>query len=154
MAHSSESNPLSWVHAGRLRAAARELVEMVAQLTAIAGEGQEPARRGTQSFTPLPTPVGVAFTAQVAEIGAAARRVEELAGPEAVAAAPPNLGATRAALNARLGRLEDTLRDLDPARLQAKYGDLPPTVAAELRTLCDGMAERVRDARAILDQMG
>ena len=55
-----------------------------------------------------------------------------LAGPDPDALAVQSEAATRAALRARLGQWDDALRDLDPARLQERYGALPRATADEL----------------------
>lgn len=144
--------PLSWVHAGRLRAAERELLALVAELQGIAQEGQPRAvSANAHRYTPLAEAVRDPFTQSLTRLSEAAHRVGELAGPDPQAQAAHGPGATRMALSSRLARLEDTFKDLDPDRLQARYGDLPPAVAGELQQLCIHMREIAREARGIIE---
>jgi hypothetical protein len=150
-APAAEAETLSWVHAGRLRAAERELSGLLAQMKGILEAGGSPNEPGAPSYPPLAPETTAELSGKLAEIAGLARRVGELAGPDPASRSTRGPGATRAAFSARLARIEETLKDLYPSRLQAKYGDLPPAIAAELADLCDRMGEQVRQAREHLE---
>jgi hypothetical protein len=143
-----DPDPLSWVHAGRLRAAERELTGLTAQIIAIGRDGRNPAGTGA-GYTPLKEETWTPLSDLLRDIAGDARRVGELAGAPA-AAGVQGEPSTRAAVSARLSQLEEVLRDLHPDRLQARYGELPAAVAAELAELCARMEGRLRAARALL----
>ena len=140
---------LSRVHAGRLRAAERELTDLLAQMTLIGRDGRSPDGRGPGSV-PLQAERWERLESVLDRMASAARRIAALAGAPGEAAARRGPGATRAALNARLAQAEEVLRDLRPDRLQARYGDLPPAVAEDLAGLCAQLEALVAEARSLL----
>jgi hypothetical protein len=139
---------LSSIHAGRLRAAERELSALLGQITAIGRDGANPNGSGPP-YTPLPASDWAALAEALAALAAAAREVGALAGSPGPGAVH-GINATRAALSARLAHVEDTLRDLGPDRLQARYGELPETAVQELQRLCLTMEQQVASARRAL----
>jgi len=142
------AGPVGWVHAGRLRAAERELLGLLGQVAAIAGEGRNPSASGAP-YTPLAAEAWQALGEVLQELAACARQLGELAGPS-TGGAVQGLGATRAAVSARLAQMEDSLKDIDPARLQARYGDLPPGAAARLGEVHARLQELLGKAREVL----
>jgi hypothetical protein len=149
MPESADIPPLSWVHAGRLRAAERGLASLLSQIEAIGREGRNPSGQGAP-YLPLAAEEWTLLAEPLGALAETARRLGALAGDTA-GAAPPGRAATRAALSARLAQLEETLADLRPARLQARYGALPPDTAAELEALCGRMEAQLAEARRVLD---
>jgi hypothetical protein len=138
---------LSSIHAGRLRAAERELTALVSQIAAIARDGANPNGAGPP-YSPLPPEQWEKLARALDDLAASARQVGALGGPSAQAVHGP--AATRSALSARLAHVEDTLRDLDPDRLQARYGDLPDPISEELSGITARMQDHLRAARAAL----
>lgn len=142
---------LSWVHANRLRAAARELEGLAAEILAIARDGVGSAHlQAAPTYAPLAPEVTGRLAEMLGEVTGAAQRVGGLVGTAPPARETQGARATVAAVSARLGRLEDSLKDLRPERLQAKYGAMPEAVCRELTALCDAMDRAVRDARAVI----
>lgn len=140
---------IPWVHAGRLRAAEREIGELVTQALSIAREGRAAAPVAPVAYVAVPA-------AQAAELETALRhadtlreRLRALAGPDPTATARGRQSG-RAAVSARLAQLEDVLRDLQPERLQGRYGDLPPEAVTEIRAICEGLAAMLQSARRAL----
>ena len=145
------ASTLSSIHAGRLRAAERELTALVGQISAIARDGANPNGSGPP-YSPLPPEQWDELARALEDLAASARQVGALAGPSAQAV--HGAAATRAALSARLAHVEDTLRDLDPERLQARYGELPDRVAEDLSSLCARLRDHLCAAREALGLEG
>lgn len=142
---------LSWVHANRLRAAARELEAVVVEILGISQDGVAAGPPSvTPAYHPLDPQVSAKLSEAVAGIPEAARRVSALAGAPPPAPAAQGPRATLAAISARLGRLEDTLKDLHPDRLQARYGAMPGATSRELAELCETMERGVHTAREFI----
>src|SRR5207249_86063 len=115
---------VGWVHAGRLRAAERELLSLLETIRQIGQEGKNPSGPGP-AYTPLPAESWARLAATLDDLAACARRVGELAGPSPDADRVQGPAATRAALSARLGQMESHVQDLRPESLQGRYGTLP-----------------------------
>lgn len=137
------------MHAGRLRAASREIGGLIGQLTAISEEGRNPLGRGAP-FTPLEGPAGEQFLAHLARGVELAGEVGSLAGPSPEDGQVQGPAATRAALRARLNLWEEALLDLEPGRLQDRYGELPLPVAERLTFLHSELAGVLEELRAVL----
>jgi hypothetical protein len=126
------------------------LQTLAAQLQMIGRDGKNPAGR-PPDFTPLPPEIWTRLETILGGIEAAAGRLNALAGPDPTSGGPQGPGATRAAVNARLGHGSDTLADLRPDRLQARYGALPPPAAQELERICGELEELLGAARAAIN---
>jgi hypothetical protein len=145
----SSATTIPWVHAGRLRAAEREIGELVTQALSIAREGRAAAPAAPVAYVPVPPAQAEELETTLRGADALRERLRTLAGPDPATTARGRQSG-RAAVSARLAQLEDVLRDLQPERLQARYGELPPEALAEIRAICDGLAELLQAARKVL----
>lgn len=142
-----------WVHAGRLRAAEREIGELVTQALSIAREGRAAAPVAPVAYVALPPAHAEELLETLREAEVLRARLRALAGPDPTATARGRQSG-RAAVSARLAQLEDVLRDLQPERLQARYGELPAEAAGEIRAICEGLAAMLQAARRALHGEG
>ena len=103
-----------------------------------AREGQSPSGVGG-SLSPLPDAVWEKLWAHLQAICELARRAVEQHAPEVLAehAKPQPPGVTRAWAAVLLGRLEEVVDDLQPARMERKLGAGEPSIADALAELGD-----------------
>lgn len=140
---------IPWVHAGRLRAAEREIGELVTQVLSIAREGRAAAPAAPAAYVPLAPADAEVLAETLQDADALRERLRALAGPDPSATGRGKQSG-KAAVSARLAQLEDVLRDLQPERLQGKYGELPAQAVEEIEAIWEGLAAMLQAARRAL----
>jgi hypothetical protein len=146
----SEPVALAWAHAGRLRAAERELTTLLAQVGGLGRDGRNPSGQGP-NYAPLAGNVWDPLSDLLDEIASSARKVGRMAGPVGAVSAVHGPSATRSAILQRLTQMEDMLKELDPDRLEAKFGALPTSVANDLREQCGWMRDLLAQAHDLIE---
>lgn len=144
-----DGTALSWVHASRLRAAEREMIALLSQVTGLARYGRNPLGQGP-NYAPMTAEDWAPLSHLLDELASSARRVGTMAGPVGAVSAVHGPTATRNAIVQRLEQMEEVLRELDPARVEGKYGPLPPRLSGELAEQCTWMRDLLAQARATL----
>jgi hypothetical protein len=124
------------------------LQQLVEEVRSIAARGLSPANAAGQ-MTPLPAPEREQLDRELDALVAEVRAVVERYAPALLAEheRPRVVGHTRAWIDVLLGRVGGLLDDLDPERLEKKYGALEPPEVQDLTPRVTALRDRLHRLR-------
>lgn len=141
-------------HRARLIASLASLEDTIASIAAVARDGRSPT--SGSKLTPLPAEEWEALSAILERARKRLTQAVEALAPSFLAerSTPESLSGTLFRLAILLRTLEEeTVDELRPNRMTARYGPLSSDEQQAFRTLTEGLSADLREARALVERM-